>query len=67
MTGDASNPAASLDTTKWEPSIPPNLGDIGKLRPANHGALIRHAKNRQKKTEGFNSVMDEVTQKTFTA
>jgi hypothetical protein len=31
------------------------------LRPANYGLSIRHAENRQKKTEGSDSVMSEVT------
>lgn len=36
-------------------------GEIGMLRPANYGLSIRHAENRQKKTEGSDSVMSEVT------
>jgi hypothetical protein len=41
--------------------------DTSKSRRHREAAACKPRKNRQKKTEGFNSVMDEVTLKTFTA
>lgn len=58
MTGDTFNPTVYLRVGEIDSS---RFGLIGKQRPANYGACIRHAEYRQRQAEGSNSVMSEVT------